>query len=202
MCLVAPPMIITQPTSVIIAALQDVTFTFKAIGFEVKYQWKRHNGNFTGRRQSSLTISRATPLDEDQYYCVAMTEGGYAFSNNVTLTVNGESYYSKIINHLYLLLITDYIIFSRHPQSITLATGKMLTLSVTANGPGNNKFNYQWKRRGSTSLPDRANGGKNSNLEIRSVSTSDSGSYYCVVMNQWGSMIESNDATVTVWRKL
>ena len=78
----------------------------------------------------------------------------------------------------------------------------MLSLNVIANGPGNNRFNYQWKRRGSTSLPDRANGERNSNLEIRSVSPSDSGSYYCVVMNQWGNMMESKDATVTVWRKL
>ena len=101
-----------------------------------------------------------------------------------------------------MLIIPDDIVISQHPQSVTLATGNMLTLSVTANGPGNNRFNYQWKRRDSTSLPDRANGGRNSNLEIRSVSTSDSGSYYCVVMNQWGNMIESNDATVTVWRKL
>ena len=98
-------MIAAQPTSVIIAALQDVTFTFKAIGFEVKYEWKRHNGSVTGGRQSNLTISRATPLDEDQYYCVAMTKGGYAFSNNATLTVNGEIYYSKIINHLYCYLL-------------------------------------------------------------------------------------------------
>ena len=82
-------MITAQPTNQMITALQDVTFTCKASGFEVKYEWKRHNGSVTDGRQSSLTVSMATPVDEDQYYCVAMTEGGYAFSNNVTLTVNG-----------------------------------------------------------------------------------------------------------------
>ena len=84
-------MITTQPTNQTITALQNVTFTCEAKGFEVKYEWKRHTGSVTGGRQSNLTISRATLLDEDQYYCVAMTEGGYAFSNNVTLTVNGEN---------------------------------------------------------------------------------------------------------------
>ena len=89
-------MITTQPTDQIITALRDVTFTCEAKGFEVEYEWKRHSGSvaggrYAGRRQYSLTISRATPLDEDQYYCVAMTEGGYAFSNNVTLIVNGEN---------------------------------------------------------------------------------------------------------------
>ena len=84
-------MITRQPTNQMITALQDVTFTCEAKGFEVVYEWKRHSGSVTRRRQSSLTISRATPLDEDQYYCVAMTEGGYDFSNNVTLRVDGEN---------------------------------------------------------------------------------------------------------------
>ena len=84
-------MITRQPTYKNITALQDVTFTCEAKGFMVLYEWKRHNGRVTGGRQSNLTISGATPLDEDQYYCVAMTEGGYVFSNNATLIVNGEN---------------------------------------------------------------------------------------------------------------
>ena len=84
-------MITRQPTNQMNTALQDVTFTCEAKGFDVEYGWKRHNGSVTGGGQSSLTISRATPLDEDQYYCVAMTEGGYDFSNNVTLRVDGKN---------------------------------------------------------------------------------------------------------------
>ena len=96
-------MITRQPTNKMTTALQDVTFTCKAKGFEVKYEWKRHNGRVTGRN-STLTISEATPLHSDQYYCVAMTEGGYAFSNNVTLTVNGED--NNII--MYYNFINSY----------------------------------------------------------------------------------------------
>ena len=97
-------MIIRQPTNKMITALQDVTFRYEAKGFEVKYKWKRHNGSVTNRRQSTLTISRATPLDSDQYYCVAMTEGGSIFSNNVTLRVNGQdvSLFLHICIQLYL----------------------------------------------------------------------------------------------------
>ena len=84
-------MITRQPTNQMITALQDVTFTCEAKGFDVKYKWKRHqNSNIIGR-ESRLPVSNATPLDEDQYYCVAMTKGGYDFSNNVTLSVNGEN---------------------------------------------------------------------------------------------------------------
>ena len=89
-CAVAPPTITQQPDDVTIQALQDATFSCEAGGFEVKYEWKRHNSISVIGRQPNFTISRATPSDEDQYYCVAMTKGGYAFSNNVTLTVNGK----------------------------------------------------------------------------------------------------------------
>ena len=90
-CLVAPPVITRQPNNQTIFVLQEVTFTCEAKGFEVKYEWKRHNGIIIEGRQSNFTISKATPLDEDHYYCVAVTEGGYAFSDNVTLTVDGEN---------------------------------------------------------------------------------------------------------------
>ena len=80
-----------KPNNGMITALQDVTFMCEAKGFKVTYQWKRHKNRDVIGEQSTLTISEATPLDQDQYYCVAMTEGGYAFSNNVTLTVDGEN---------------------------------------------------------------------------------------------------------------
>ena len=101
----------------------------------------------------------------------------------------------------FFKISTDGIVIAQHPQSVTLATGNMLNLSITAYGPGNNQFTYQWKRRDGTSLPSRANGKRSSNLKITSVTTSNSGSYYCVVMNQWGNMVESNDAIVNVWCK-
>jgi len=96
--LVVPPVITKQPTNQKqITALQDVMFTCEAKGFEMKYEWKHRKNNKIIRKkskiigkQSSLTISRATPLDKGWYYCVAMTDGGYAFSNNVTLSVDGE----------------------------------------------------------------------------------------------------------------
>ena len=92
-------MITRQPTNKMITALQDVTFTFITKGFEVMYEWKRHNGRVSDGKQTTLTISKATPLDEDQYYCVAMTEGGYVFSNNVTLTVDGKNINLFIMTH-------------------------------------------------------------------------------------------------------
>ena len=102
-----------------------------------------------------------------------------------------------------IIIFIDYIVITHHPQSdITLAKGNMLLLSVTADGPGRKKFKYQWKKRGSSiSLPNRVKGKKTSNITISSVTPSDSGSYYCVVTNQWGNMTESNNSSVNVLRK-
>jgi len=105
--LVAPPMnISTQPTNQKqITALQEVMFTCEAKGFDVKYEWKHHKNSIILRRQSSLIISEAIPSDEDQYYCVAMTDGGYVFSNNVTLIVDGEKDHYLIISINFYLQI-------------------------------------------------------------------------------------------------
>lgn len=71
----------------------------------------------------------------------------------------------------------------------------MLTLSVTANGPGKDQFTYQWKKRGSNPIHGTTS---NRNFKIASVSVTDSGSYYCVVKNQWGNTVESDSAIVNV----
>ena len=104
-----------------------------------------------------------------------------------------------MVNYIKHYTFTGYIIITHHPQSgITLAKGNMLQLNITADGPGKTNFKYQWKKRGSNSLPNRVNGEDTSKITITSVTTSDSGSYYCVVTNQWDNMTTSTDATVTV----
>ena len=59
-------------------------------------------------------------------------------------------------------------------------------------------FTYQWKKVGSDSLPNTASGENSTQLTITLVTPSDSGLYYCIVMNQWGNVEESDNATVNV----
>ena len=77
-----------------------------------------------------------------------------------------------------------------------------MNLNVTADGPGKGMFRYQWKKRGSNSLPDAVMGKDTSKITINSVKLSDRGSYYCVILNQWENVTKSNNATVTVLGKL
>ena len=97
-------------------------------------------------------------------------------------------------------LFTDTITIIQSPQSVTVAVGNMLNLSITVKGAGN--LMYQWKKEDSKSLSNAATGERSSNLIVRSVTTSDNGSYYCVVMNEWGNMVKSDKAIVKVLREL
>jgi len=177
-------------------------FTCEAEGFKVRYEWKRHNNSGSVERQSSFNITRATPPDEDQYYCIAMTGGGYVFSNNVTLSVDGEEFMQCVILfHLRMfnpVFPVDQINFTQHPEDVLVGEGDVLTLTIAAEGPGRDQFTYQWNKMGSNSLPNKASGGDTAQLVITSVTTSDSGSYYCIVTNQWGRMVESMRSIVKI----
>ena len=85
---------------------------------------------------------------------------------------------------------------------IIVSVGVTVVLRVNATGVGKDMFIYQWKKVGSNSLPDTASGGNSIQLTITSISPSDSGMYYCIVMNQWGNMVQSDNATVNVLREL
>ena len=84
------------------------------------------------------------------------------------------------------------------PNNATVAKGNKVDLSINATGVGKDMFTYQWKKVGSDSLPDTASGGNSTQLTITSISPSDSGMYYCIVINQWGNTVQSDNATVNV----
>ena len=85
-------MIAIQPNGISIMALHNFTLTCQAVGFEVNYQWRRHKIHDIVSNISNLTIMEAIPHYNGRYYCIAMTEGGYAFSNNVSVRINGNAY--------------------------------------------------------------------------------------------------------------
>ena len=94
--------------------------------------------------------------------------------------------------------LTDDINIGMQPQNVTVAKGNKVDLSINARGPGRTMFTYQWKMVGSDSLPDTASGENSANFTITSIIPTDSGMYYCIVMNQWGNRVQSDNATVNV----
>ena len=74
----------------------------------------------------------------------------------------------------------------------------MATFIATASGINMNEFMYQWKKRGSDSLPDKVSGVDGTTLVVPNLIKSDGGQYYCIVTNEWGRSVESNDVVLTV----
>ena len=84
-----------------------------------------------------------------------------------------------------------------HPNNngtITVAEGSDVVLRCRATGNGT--LNYQWKRV-SGSLPSSAGDGMTSTLNIRNITVSDSGQYYCEVDIE-GDKMSSMRVQVTV----
>ena len=70
--------------------------------------------------------------------------------------------------------------------------------TATASGINMGNFVYQWRKRGSSSLPDKVSGVNGTVLTISNLVESDEGVYYCTVTNQWNNHERSDDITLTV----
>ena len=99
---------------------------------------------------------------------------------------------------LVLSNLTDDLNVKMQSKNIVVSKGGTIFLRVNATGVGKDMFTYQWKKVGNDSLPNTASRGNSTRLTITSISPYDSGMYYCIVMNQWGNMVQSDNATVNV----
>ena len=64
-----------------------------------------------------------------------------------------------------------------------------------------NNFMYQWKKRDSDYLPSKVSGVNGTVLVIPSVAETDEGQYYCIVTNEWGRSVRSDDVTLSIFGK-
>ena len=94
-----------SPISSTVIALNDVTLTCLStfiISITIPYSWHRVNGNVpsqaSGQNTDTLTIHRIVPIDEGQYYCMAILFGHCAVSNYVMVTVEGT--FKKMLSYV------------------------------------------------------------------------------------------------------
>ena len=84
------------------------------------------------------------------------------------------------------------------PTNNIVGEGGMARFIATANGINMNNFLYQWKKRGSNNLPNKVSGADGTVLTIPNVLEFDEGQYYCIVTNEWGRSVESDNVSLTV----
>jgi len=98
-------------------------------------------------------------------------------------------------------LFTDKLTISVLPNDLELGEGRTANFTATASGINEKNFIYQWKKRGSNSLSDKVSGVSGTVLTIPNVNKSDEGQYFCIVTNEWGRSVKSNNVTLAIYGK-
>jgi len=160
-----------------------VTLTVTATGSApLTYQWGRIGaalpGDATGAITANLTVTGLTSADAGSYFVVVTNTYGSATSAVAVLTV-----------------IAPPAIASQPASAVSILQGQALSLQVGATGSG---LAFQWFANGA----DLADGGDvfgsaTGNLVITPAFTSNSGSYWVIVSNPYGS-VTSRVSAVTV----
>ena len=85
------------------------------------------------------------------------------------------------------------------PSNLTIGeSGKAEFIAIARGAVNMKNFTYQWRKRGSNSLPGKASGANGTTLSIPNLSEYDEGRYYCIVTNEWSNNKTSNDVILMV----
>ena len=174
-----PPAITSQPTNQALVLGQSATFSVTALGAPtLAYQWNVNGTNIDGATNDLLTLNNIQMTDAASYAVVVTNIAGSATSSVATLTV-----------YLPTIITTQ-------PQSIGVAQGQNVSLSVAASGTA--PWTYQWYFVGSNGQTNSIAGGTSSTYAINNVGSDKAGSYWVVVTGAGGS-VTSTVAVVTVY---
>jgi hypothetical protein len=164
--------LVTEISGPVIANVgATVTFTVKASGSPLSYQWQHKGSNLPQETNSSITLANVQPADAGDYSVVVSNPYG---------TISPST-----------LLSFPPPQISTQPKDLTLYRGETATFKVVADGL--TPFAYQW-RKSDIPLP----GATSSNLNLVPMSTADSGSYSVVVTDAAGGSVTSMSALLQV----
>ena len=180
--------ITSHPANVTAKVNDSVSFTVKAKGEGLTYQWYYKKAGQTawnkwGTRTTATTTATANSTwDKMQVYCkVTDKNGNTKNSNSATITITG-------------LKITV------QPANKTVALGNSITLSLKAEGTG---LTYQWyfKKAGQSSFT-KWNGRTHVSETVTPNATWNGIQLYCLVKDSTGNKTQSNTIKVTVTQEL
>ena len=183
------PVITTQPKDVSTHDGDTVSFSVKAKGSGLSYQWQYRTSATAAWTDSSGAAAKKTDYQLSafsyrngyQYRCAVTNEVGTVFSDPATLHV------SKLVKPT----------ITTQPKSVSVKAGSTATFSVTASG---SDLSYQWQYRTSSAdtWKNSANtGAKTATFPVKAESYRNGYQYRCVITNKAGSA-SSSAATLTV----
>ncbi len=160
------------------ATLTAIAFTPEALN----YQWQISGtnlfdaGNISGSTNNSLTVANVSDADAAIYNLVVSDATGSVTTSNAVLTVNDSPF------------------IATQPQSQTVVTGSVVTLSAT--GYGAPPLIFQWYF-GNNPVGSPTSGTNVSSYTMTNVGTNQAGNYTVKVVNSYGNVTSSN-ATLIV----
>ena len=177
--------ITTQPQDYTGPAGTKATFTVKASGENLTYQWyyKAPNGNwtktaFTGNKTANLTVAVTDARNGYQYRCV-ITDGVNTVTSNAAT-----------------LHVVNTVAITAQPQDYTGSAGTKATFTVKATGEN---LTYQWyyKAPDGEWAKSAFTGNKTATLTV-AVTAARNGYQYRCVITDGVSTVTSNAATLNV----
>ena len=187
MTVITPLAITTQPTDFKGGIGDTATFTVKATGDGLKYQWQNNkNGTWTncsindGAKTNKLTLEVKESRNGTTYRCVITDARKNTVTTNiVTLTVN-----------IPLEIVTQPVNFAGEENSTAEFT-------VTAKGVG---LKYQWQvyKSGSWTNCSVNDGAKTNKLTIAATASRHGLKYRCVITDANKKTVTTNSVTLSV----
>ncbi|PJI94273.1 hypothetical protein [Luteimicrobium subarcticum] len=182
---VAAPRITSQPASATVAVGRTATFTVRASGSALKYQW-----SVAAPGHASTKISGAT----HSYYSTVGATGRNGYHYKVSVTNSGGHVVSSWAR---LTVVPRPVVLTQPREETTVTSGSRVTLSVRASGTG---LRYRWQYVDDTEDGDLAyhwiSGATGSSYTFTARTTTPDD--VRVVVSNAGGSTASDDAYVTV----
>ena len=186
---VEKPTITSSPSSVTDEKDSTATFTVKASGVGLSYQWYYRTSSAgewkkstsTGNKTATLSVKATSARDGFQFCCRVSNVGGYRYSKSATLTVGTKP------------------VITTQPTSKTAAAGTDVKFKVAATGA----TSYQWQYRKSASgtwYNSTSTGNKTATLTVTATEARSGFQFRCKVTNAAGTT-NSSYAKLTVVTK-
>ena len=201
------PHIVSEPSNTTAKEGQTVTFSVRALGEDLSYQWQRQpqtsnpsTGVWTdcttpGFDSQDFTFTMSSTYDDRRYRCRVT---GY----------NGTSSYAEVYTSNFTLDLDEGTspAINRQPSSVEVFAGERASFSVDASGGGDDgtSLQYQWqvsKNNGSTWANCVSDGNTNSVFGFTTKAGYNGWKYRCKVSNVVGGVTQetiSNVCTLTV----
>ena len=181
--MISIPVITKQPSDTEVYSGEYGTVTVEATGEELTYQWYIKNAGSSAFSKSGVTtntyrVKMSANSDGRQVYCVITDKsGGVVTSNTATLSM------------------LSLPVFTKQPQSVTVASGKTATVTVEATGEG---LAYQWYIKNAGSSTFTKSSTTSDTYKVKMSDTNNGRQVYCIVTDKNGRTATSDTATLSM----